>query len=307
MRFDAQTQALALAVRAGLYILGRRHPDDPAPPLITRLLSLVLLALTACPGKEPADSCNTREEALRSSECRLTLGQSLERHISFEGDTDWYSVQLPADLGPRSLLRVTAGYAAQSTAVNLSVSLLREDGSEVAPRRVDAHGEGSPRPVEFLVPFTESGAKLVLLLGDEPSNSSRPGYDSRNPYSLTVEVLENPDANESNDTVPSATPLVLTDQGGVRVGSATGYLATEGDVDRFTFDVPVGRIAYVRVTAPSLAPQPPPAYFLSYKLMRPDDSPEAEGHVQSNELAADLATARRRRTPGPTGAPPPAR
>lgn len=269
-----------------------------------RLLPLVLLVLTACPQgsdgtpdageQEIADLCNSREEALSSPDCQLTPGVPLEdRYLSFENDTDWYSVQLPSNLGPRSLLRVTAVYPVPITAVNLSVSLLREDGSAVAPRRVDVHGQGQPRPVEFLLPFSEPGARLLLLLGDEPANPSRPGYDARNPYSLTVEVLDNPDANEPNDTAAAATPVPLTSQGGVLVGSTSGYLATAGDVDRFSFDVPAGKIVYARVTAPSLSPLPPPAYLLSYKLLRPDGTAEDDARVRTNVLAADLATARR--------------
>ncbi|HEY0095460.1 MAG TPA: cell-cell cohesion protein MtsF, partial [Archangium sp.] len=184
-------------------------------------------------------------------------------------------------------------YPVPITAVNLSVSLLREDGSALAPRRVDVHGQGQPKPVEFLLPFTEPGAKLLLLLGDEPSNPSRPGYDARNPYSLTVEVVDNPDANEPNDTQAQATPVPLTGSGGVLSGSASGYLATPGDVDLFSFDVPAGKIAYVRVATPSLSPQPVPAYTLSYRLLRPDGTAEAEGRVLSTTLRADLATARR--------------
>ncbi|HLM42362.1 MAG TPA: cell-cell cohesion protein MtsF, partial [Myxococcaceae bacterium] len=79
-----------------------------------RLLPLVLLVLTACPKgpdetpdageQEVADLCNTREEALGSAQCQLEPGQALERHISFGGDKDWYSVRLPSTLGPRSLV-----------------------------------------------------------------------------------------------------------------------------------------------------------------------------------------------------------
>ncbi|HSP78358.1 MAG TPA: cell-cell cohesion protein MtsF, partial [Myxococcaceae bacterium] len=211
-------------------------------PLSLRLLPLALLVLAACPSPGPGspdagsqeipDLCDTAEEALTSSECELVLGATLERYISVPGDKDWYSVRMPATLGPRALLRVQAGYAVQSTAVNLSVSLLREDGQQaVAERQVDAHGQGAPRPVEIIIPFSEPGARLLLLLGDEPAIPSRPAFDTRAPYFLKVEVLENPDANEPNDTTP--TPLALADQGGVLLGSATGYLATKGDVDQF--------------------------------------------------------------------------
>ncbi|AKJ06102.1 hypothetical protein ATI61_110151 [Archangium gephyra] len=259
--------------------------------LLARLLPLVLLVLTACPRQGPADLCDSREEALRSSECQLTPGVPLEdRYLSFERDTDWYSVRMPSTTRPRSVLRVTASYAASSTPVNLSVSLLLEDGSELAPRRVDAHGEDAPRPVEFLLPFSEPGARVLLVLGDEPANPSRPGYDARNPYALTVEVLENPDVNEPNDTANTATFVPTSAQDDAVVGSASGFLSTDGDVDRFSFVVPAGQIVYARVTAPGLSP--PPASRLSYQLLRPDGTVEDEAQGDSNG-AADLGTARR--------------
>ncbi len=274
-----------------------------------RLLPLVLLVLTACPKgpdetpdageQEVADLCNTREEALGSAECQLEPGQALERHISFGGDKDWYSVRLPSTLGPRSLVRIIGGYDAQATAVNLAISLLREDGTELAPRKVDRHGQGAPKPLEFIVPFSEPGARLLLLVSDEPANPSRPGFDARNTYSLAVEVVENPDVQEPNDTVAQATPLTLTNQNGILVGTGTGFLATAGDVDRFSFPVTAGKIIYVRVTAPYLAPpEQPPAYLLSYQLLRPDQTAEADNFVRTTALAADLATARRARTAG---------
>ncbi|HYO74615.1 MAG TPA: hypothetical protein VEU33_51935 [Archangium sp.] len=140
-----------------------------SPPLFmhstARLLPRVLLVLTACPPQGPADLCNSREEALRSRECQLTPGVPLTvRYLSFARDTDWYSVRMPSTVGIRSVLRVTASYAVSSTPVNLSVRVLLEDGSEWAPRRVDVHGEGEPHPVEFLLPFSEPGARLLVQL-----------------------------------------------------------------------------------------------------------------------------------------------
>lgn len=270
--------------------------------LSARLLSLALLVLTACssPGGDdtpdagpqglPPDVCNTREEGLTLAECQLTLGQEVEHYISTAGDQDWFSVQLPPTASARTLVRVTAGYRAQSTAVNLDVSLLREGGGSLA-RGVDNHGQGAPRPVELLLPFGEPNAKLLLLLGDAPLVPSRPGFDARNKYFLKVEVVENPDANEPNDSAAQATPVVLAAQNGISSGSATGYIATTGDVDTFSFDAPAGKILYVRLTGPELTP--PPAYRLSYTLRRPNGTAAAEGNMRPQVVPANLGTARR--------------
>ncbi|MBN1203923.1 MAG: cell-cell cohesion protein MtsF [Myxococcaceae bacterium] len=273
-----------------------------------RLLPLAsLLLLAACPGEEPdpgpdggtepiPDLCNSREEALSEANCELTVGQQLERHISEPGDRDWYSVRIPANANPRTLVRVTAGYLAASTAVNLSVNLLREDGQSSLARAVDAHGQGAPKPVEIILPFSEPNARLLLLLADEPTSPTRPNFDARSPYFVKVEVLENPDTQEPNDTPEQATGLTLQTQGNVQVGTSTGYLATTNDVDRFTFDMPADKVAYVRLYAEEL--RPPPPYRLSYVLLRPDGTAESEGQVANATIAADLATARRVKTAG---------
>jgi hypothetical protein len=273
---------------------------------LARLLPLAsLLLLTACPEEggpdEPdggsqtlPDPCTSREEALSLPECELVLNQDRQGHISFAGDQDWYSVRVPANANARTLLRITSGYLAQSTAVNLAVTLLREDGQMALARKVDNHGQGAPRPVEIILPFSEPNARLLLLLADEPATPSRPQFDARSPYFLKVEVLDNPDVNEPNDTQP--TPLTLQAQGPVQVATASGYLATTNDVDRFSFEVAANKVAYLRVFAPEL--RPPPAYRLSYKLLRPDGTAEAEGQAANATIAADLANARRIKTAG---------
>jgi hypothetical protein len=273
---------------------------------LARLLPLAsFLLLAACPGEggpdEPdggsqtlPDPCTSRQEALSLGECELTLGQERQGYISFAGDEDWYSVRVPATANPRTLLRITAGYLAQSTAVNLSVNLLTETDETSLARRVDKHGQGAPRPVEIIIPYDKPNTRLLVLVEDEPTTPSLPQFDARSPYFLKVEVLDNPDVNEPNDTQP--TPLALQAQGAVQVATASGYLSTENDVDKFSFSVAANKVAYLRLFAAELRPAPP--YRLSYKLLRPDGTAEAEGRVVNAFTAVDLANARRVQTAG---------
>jgi len=99
-----------------------------------------------------------------------------------------------------------------------------------------------------------------------------------------------PDDNEPNDAVP--TPIPLVEDGGVRTGRGDGVLATPGDVDRFTFDVPRGtHVVYARVTAPALVPET--SVRLRYELSAPGDgAPLLASGEATDGGAVDLGTAR---------------
>jgi hypothetical protein len=246
-------------------------------------------------GTPPPDVCNSREEALTLPECQLILGQVRADYLSFAGDQDWFSFQVPADANARTLLHLTGGYAVPNTAVNLALNLLREDGQTSLARKSDRHGQAAPRPVDIILPFAEPNARLVVLVSDDPVVTSRPNFDLRAPYQLMVEVVEDPDANEPNDTTP--TPILLTDQGGVLRGAQGGYLATNGDVDQFSIEVPTGKkVLYLAITGPELTP--PPNYRLSYELLDPAGSRVSEGVTPNEFLPLNLATARLSKTGG---------
>ncbi len=266
-----------------------------------RLLSLcgAALWLAACPGDSPEtgedagmappDACNSLEEALTDPGCQLAFGEAREAFLSFADDRDWYSFQTPANADARTLIHISGGYAVPNTAVNFSVNLLRVDGQQSLARRSDRHGQGPPRPIDLVLPFAEPNARLVLLVADDPVNPSRPQFDARSPYRVTVDVVSDPDVNEPNDEVP--TPIALTSMGGYQQGSAQGYLSTEGDVDRFSVEVPAGKkVLHLSLQAP--AQTPPPPFRLSYELFSPSGTRVAEGVVQNEFLAVDLATAR---------------
>ncbi|MGA9522334.1 MAG: hypothetical protein WBV82_12765 [Myxococcaceae bacterium] len=276
----------------------RTHPVLRAAVLVTAF------ALTACPapggtpdadaGTPPPDLCNSIEEALSNPQCELASGKPLQGFVHPPGadqtaDQDWYSFRVPANANPRTLIHLRGGYAAPMTAVNLSLNLLEEDGQTSLVRKSDRHGQAAPKPVDIVLPFEQANARLLVLVTDDAVNPSRPGSDLRNPYELTVEVLEDPDANEPNDTTATAIPLAA--QNGALVGTQTGWLSTADDLDLFEFDVPANKVLYLRVTAPQVAPPPP--FRLKYVLMDPAGDPKSEGMAQNEYIAVDLATARR--------------
>ncbi|RKI06031.1 hypothetical protein D7Y15_31860 [Corallococcus sp. AB030] len=273
--------------------------------LRTRLLPLALLLLAACSsgGEDTPDAgtgvvedlCNNREEALTNADCELKPGVPMERYLALTGDVkagdeDWYRVNIPATANARTLVHVTGTYLASSTPVNLSISVREKDKDTSLVTKSDQHGAGAPKPVDIVLPYGTPSTQLIIVVRDAPTNPARPNYDARNAYRLTVELLENPDTNEPNDVTP--TPIALAAQGAVQVGTAQGYLATDNDVDRFSFPLTAGKIAYVRITAPDQGFAP--NYRLSYELLRPNGTDkESEGNVLPKVHPGVMATARK--------------
>lgn len=283
--------------------------------------AVVVAGLSACPpvdppceegteescdaGAPPPDFCNSQEEADEDvANCHLTVTSGGAEPVRKEGvylsrmedgglDRDWYVAQLPA-LTPRSLLHVNGGYQVPLTAVNFQVNVLKQGagGLTSIATAVDRRAGGAaPKPVDIIVPFSESNAKLYLLVSDEGGPQVR--ADNRNTYSIYVEVQENPDLNEPNDETPTA--IALAPANGGQEGSQTGYLATTNDVDLYEFTVGgTGRqLIYLRLTGPDPHPtNPPPPYVLSYTLFDPSGAPVAEGRMENATLPIDLSTAR---------------
>jgi hypothetical protein len=287
-------------------------------PTHVRLLPLALLALVACSsggdddaadaGTAPVeDLCNSREEALSNPECELKPGEPLERFLAQAGevragDQDWYRIVLPADTSARTLLNVNGFYRAASTAVNLSITVLEPQagGTDKAlVKKEDKHGQGAPRPVDMVLPLREDlkGKTLLVLVQDAPDVASRPNFDAKSKYQLTVQIATNPDTHEPNDVPTAATPVTLASEAGQLVGTSSGYLATDNDVDHYTFDLAAGKVAYVRVLAPDQ--QFVPNWRLSYELRRPGfTEKEDEGQVPPQAHPGELATARKVKNAG---------
>jgi len=277
--------------------------------------SLSILTFTACPGPggadggdggPPPDFCNTRQEAdSDATNCQLTVtsggaepskktGLYLSKLADGGTDNDWYVAQLPA-LTPRSLVHINGGYLATQSAVNFQVNVLKDGASGLTSLAtgVDHHAGGAqPRPVDLIFPFSESNAKLYLLVKDEGSGGQA-HFDNRNTYSLFAEVTENPDVNEPNDETP--TEIALTAGANGQQGETTGYLATADDVDLFELSVASAsrQIVYLHLTEVGDHPtNPPPAYQLAYTLYDPSGTPISEGNMSNAYLPINLATAR---------------
>ncbi|MBL8910712.1 MAG: hypothetical protein JNM17_08430 [Archangium sp.] len=269
----------------------------------------------SCPdaGGLPEDLCNSFEEAEMNSRCHLNVttgGAMVERiadrfisRLADGGqDQDIYFAQMPGNLTARSLLHVNGGYQVPQTAVNFSLNVMNGPAGMSVANGIDKHGPAAPRPVDLIVPFAQSNAKLFVLVADDGAGQTSK-VDNRNAYSLFMEIIENPDANEPNDTMP--TPIPLTGN----MGMASGFLATDNDIDQFSFQFAGGggrQILYLHVTEIGAHPNPPPPFRLSYTLFAPPgastdggmDVPIAEGVMDNEFNPIDLATARLISAPG---------
>ncbi len=293
--------------------------------LAVAAVSVVLFACPAPPlkcdpevddcddGGVPPDICNSAVEATTNPLCKAVVGEGCpaarmgqDAGIIYGGittlldggrDTDYYFAQLPDGLNARCLLHVSAGYSVPQTAVNLSVNVLKEDQTQSIMAGIDRHGAAAPKFVDLITPFTQSGAKIFVQLADEAATVQNK-VDNRNQYSLRIEVSENPDPNEPNETTATAIPLTASGDG--VEGKSFGYLATADDVDTYSFDVASGgrQIIYLAITSPTANLQPPVPYKLSYSLLDPTGVQISEGVMENEFLQIDLRTARLLTKPG---------
>jgi hypothetical protein len=114
-----------------------------------------------------------------------------------------------------------------NTAVNFQINVLDSNNGVVGTSLatgVDLHGSNPPTMLDLTFRYTKSNNDLFLLVQDDTGRK----VDNLSPYSIFVEVVADPDANEPNDTPATATPIPLTSGGSGVQGSGGGFLATPG-------------------------------------------------------------------------------
>lgn len=278
----AGRHGILLALTVGVVLAGsgcsKNNPDD-----------------TQDAGGPPPNACATSDAALSNPQCALVLGQTRTDYIRSANDQVWLTLTMPANTNPLTLVHLTAGYSAPSTPVNLAMNILQVGGGASLGRVVDNHQQGAPRPLDSIIRFTQPNARLLIFFSDQPGSSGRPNFDARNPFIVKAEVINDPDINEPNDITP--TPIPLTNQGGILVGSNSyGYLATNDDVDKFsvTLNSVSGRKVFYLHIGTSVAFNPPPNYRMTYALFDPMGNKISEDNVPPEGVyaAIDLATAR---------------
>ncbi len=259
----------------------------------------------------PPNLCTSADAALTLTDCMLTLGQWKQSYISQPQEQTWYSAAV-GTLNQLSVVHVQAGYyldggtlpdggipdggyggctSANNTAVNLTLIVLDQDALTGVTSASDIHGTACPTPMDITFTYTQSNTSLLLILQDDAQKK----FDTKNKYSVMVDVLQNPDTNEPNDTPATATPIQLTSgSGGTFSGQSGGYLATPGDVDYFTVQSPgANTVLWLELSQDPSVPSPPPhKYRLQYYVYAPDGTTQvSEGDAPAgSQYSAKLVT-----------------
>lgn len=251
----------------------------------------------------PPDLCNSRQKAASTPACQLALGKPLStlaptggRYLSVARQQDWYSLQTPPTADGRTLLHVSGGYSAPNTAVNMELDVVNPDGGIFLLTATDAHGQGPPGVIDLVTPFASPSTALFLTVEDSPADPHQPQTDVVHPYDLTANVLQDPDVNEPNNTLATATEVTLTSQGGLLAGSQRGYVSYPGDVDYFKVTVPAGQpqilFMHLGMTQVDASVTRAPNVQLSYQLTDANQVPLSGSHVPNRFAAVSLGTAR---------------
>ncbi len=259
---------------------------------------LLLASLCACTGNIsappggttiPPNVCTSAQVALTNTACELTLGQWKQSYLAQPKEQDWYSVNV-GNVDVRSIGHVVAGYFPPpdadagipeydggtpdcktvnfNTAVNLTVNVLDQAATLSLATAADVHGTACPVPNDITFRYSVPNTSLVIVLEDDTGTK----VDTKNKYSIMAEVLEDPDVNEPNDTPQTATPIQLTNTGGVESGQNGGYLATPDDLDYFSVTSPgANYVLWVQISQdPAVPAAPPHKYRLEYYIYGPD-------------------------------------
>lgn len=215
---------------------------------------LPLAVLTACPPPEdppiveppPTGQCVV--EANAPLQRGLDASDPLELDTLVEGtlcpqfDNDGYRIVVGA---PDSVIVVTLSMATSITPLEPVYSVFLDDGSEQPP--VIGRGEDPLSAAQgHITNFTafhraDVAGEYVIVVADKEGFDDR--FDNTNPYSLLVDVVPDPDANEPNNLPEEASPLAA--------GTTEGIIATLGDDDWYAIEAPGdAQIIDIVITAP---------------------------------------------------------
>lgn len=223
----------------------------------------------------------------------LTAGAATSGTIGFQGDEDWFAI----DVGANQLVQVQMSVGGTSD-VHLQWSLYDPTG-DVRIAQSDEPTDGTLWPVENRAVGNAAGRYLLQVI-DDPADGQ--DADLSRVYVLTVQLVAEPDVHEQ--AAPNDTPATAT---AVSPGTpVTGYVAATSDVDYYAVQITrPNQLIRVRAQMASASP-----VDLNFSVLMPDGETlicEArDGDLclayrfvrDGSEGPADLITAHVAETPG---------
>lgn len=190
----------------------------------------------------------------RTNATVLALDATVDGWIAFQGDEDWYRVNMPQD----GLLNLSFQTSAGGMPIDLLCTLLGSDGQTVEGEFVV---EAGIDPTDYSLRVALPSGAHYLRIRDEGDD----GADLANSYSLRAGFEPDPDPNEPNgnfDTEQAnrnhATPLVLGTP-------EIGYIGSNADQDWFQVFVAAPGVYHFALTNAGASD-----VDLSMSLYRPD-------------------------------------
>ena len=210
--------------------------------------SALVLGGCADNGEEPAAPeeedgqvvCERDESKGPETAERLAEENATEGFLCPLQDSDWYTLTVERDA---PVVQVTLEMANNRSPVQPTYAIWESEDGEATtavagppPESIGARVEGTHllAPGQYFVAVRDQG-------DDE--------QDMRNRYKLTVGTVADPDADEPNDDMDSASTLDSGDE-------ALGYIANAGDEDWHRIEVPDGSVVRIRLQMPAGGVQP---------------------------------------------------
>ena len=155
-----------------------------------------------------------------------TSGQNGEGYISYQGDIDWFAIDVNQS---GQLMRINL-VSNQATELDLRYTLYHTDGTTPVNTNYWANGSATPISLGDVLPVPQTGT-YYLVIEDEANDEA----DLQAKYSFQIELQQNPDPRDrvsDNNGPDRATPI----SSGVTISDA--YLATRADEDWYRLEAP---------------------------------------------------------------------
>ena len=158
------------------------------------------LSVTLTPDPDGNEDNNTPATATR-----LTNGTAVTGQIATTNDDDWFVVSVPAG----AKLADVQLSAATDTGIHHEVVVFADDGqTQIISGQASDSGPVVGSSSLRLRTRVEGGADALIVVRDQTGTNA--ALADGNAYTLTVNVIDNPDLNETpagNDTAPTATSV----------------------------------------------------------------------------------------------------